>query len=182
MKYGNATLGQIEAVWNKLGGEEGVKRFLSGELVLQPKAISLEIFRVIIYDLSVEELIEAGKYEWKDPDINSRKFPSNHRTEEATIKIELWHFSKAISSKNAIKAIAEKGRRPANLKELLSLGAKFPDEQKKSPIVALGSVVRDFGDRQRVACLRRDGNARTLTLNSIGGEWYDFCRFAAVCE
>ena len=31
MKYGNATLGQVEAVWNKLGGEEGVQLFLAGE-------------------------------------------------------------------------------------------------------------------------------------------------------
>ena len=34
MKYGNATLGQVEAVWNKLGGEEGVNQFLSGALTL----------------------------------------------------------------------------------------------------------------------------------------------------
>lgn len=30
MKYGNVTLGQIEALINKLGGEEGIKRFLAG--------------------------------------------------------------------------------------------------------------------------------------------------------
>ena len=34
MKYGNVSLGQIEAVWNKLGGEDGVYRFLAGELVV----------------------------------------------------------------------------------------------------------------------------------------------------
>ena len=32
-KYPN-TLGRIEAVWNKLGGEDGVDRFLRGELVV----------------------------------------------------------------------------------------------------------------------------------------------------
>lgn len=35
MKYGKLTLGQIEAVLNKLGGEEGVQRFLAGELVVK---------------------------------------------------------------------------------------------------------------------------------------------------
>ena len=35
MKYGKLTLGQVEAVVNKLGGMEGVKRFLSGETVIQ---------------------------------------------------------------------------------------------------------------------------------------------------
>lgn len=34
MKYSNLELGTIEAVLNKLGGEEGVKRFLRGELVV----------------------------------------------------------------------------------------------------------------------------------------------------
>jgi hypothetical protein len=34
-KYPN-TLGRIEAVWNKLGGEDGVDRFLRGELVVSP--------------------------------------------------------------------------------------------------------------------------------------------------
>jgi len=34
MKYNQFTLGQIEATFNKLGGEDGVKRFLAGELVV----------------------------------------------------------------------------------------------------------------------------------------------------
>ena len=38
MKYGELTMGQIEAVVNKLGGMEGVKRLLSGELVGVEKA------------------------------------------------------------------------------------------------------------------------------------------------
>jgi hypothetical protein len=34
MKYGNVTLGRVEAVWNKLGGEDGVGKFLRGELIV----------------------------------------------------------------------------------------------------------------------------------------------------
>lgn len=33
-KYSNATRGQWEAVWNRLGGEEGVARFLRGETMV----------------------------------------------------------------------------------------------------------------------------------------------------
>ena len=36
MKYNDWTLGQIEAVFNKLGGDDGVRRFLAGELVVKP--------------------------------------------------------------------------------------------------------------------------------------------------
>lgn len=35
MKYGEITFGQMEAIVNKLGGTEGVKRFLSGETVVK---------------------------------------------------------------------------------------------------------------------------------------------------
>jgi len=34
MKYPDVTLGRVEAVWNMLGGEEGVERFLRGEVVI----------------------------------------------------------------------------------------------------------------------------------------------------
>jgi hypothetical protein len=36
MKYPKIQFGDVEAVWNKLGGEEGVARFLRGELMLAP--------------------------------------------------------------------------------------------------------------------------------------------------
>ncbi len=36
MKYGQITFGQAEAVFNKLGGVDGVESFLRGELVLAP--------------------------------------------------------------------------------------------------------------------------------------------------
>jgi hypothetical protein len=38
MKYSDFTLGEIEAVLNKLGGREGVRKFLSGELIVQEPA------------------------------------------------------------------------------------------------------------------------------------------------
>jgi len=39
MKYGKFTLGQIEAILNKLGGEEGAEALLRGEVVLTQIAI-----------------------------------------------------------------------------------------------------------------------------------------------
>lgn len=38
MKYADVTLGRVEAVWNKLGGEEGVDRFLRGEITVSEPA------------------------------------------------------------------------------------------------------------------------------------------------
>lgn len=49
MKYGTATLGQIEAVINKLGGEGGVARVLNGDLIIRdPKKFHFRAWRAII--------------------------------------------------------------------------------------------------------------------------------------
>ncbi len=47
MKYNNWTLGQIEAVFNKLGGDDGVRRFLAGELVIKPIQFEFKVFKTI---------------------------------------------------------------------------------------------------------------------------------------
>ena len=43
------TLGRIEAVWNKLGGEDGVDRFLSGKLSVSEPTHSLRQEDGVIY-------------------------------------------------------------------------------------------------------------------------------------
>lgn len=46
MKYGKVTLGQVEAVLNKLGGANGMHRFLSGELkVISADSSSKQVVR-----------------------------------------------------------------------------------------------------------------------------------------
>ena len=47
MKYGELNLGQVEAVVNKLGGMEGVRRFLSGELVVEGLEHQFKIWKTI---------------------------------------------------------------------------------------------------------------------------------------
>ena len=56
---------------------------------------------------------------------------------------------------------------------------KYPDEQRKYPIVALGSGAHVHGGR-RVAYLWDDDDSRNLYLYWIGGDWDDHCRFLAV--
>ncbi len=49
MKYPKVELGTVEAVWNKLGGEEGVARFLRGELTVSEPALRWREQDGIIY-------------------------------------------------------------------------------------------------------------------------------------
>ena len=48
MKYSKLNLGQIEALVNKLGGEDGVKALLSGEAVIINRPAYLEYLRIAL--------------------------------------------------------------------------------------------------------------------------------------
>ncbi|MST04401.1 MAG: hypothetical protein EXS49_02440, partial [Candidatus Pacebacteria bacterium] len=138
MKYGNVSLGQVEAVFNKLGGEDGVMRFLRDELEVVEK--KLEEFDLTIgYSLVLEQMIELGNYDWKDPAITAKNFPLERRDEKRQVKGILVHYGRDMSTDAVLSDLNAKGLRPAPIDELLALGAKHPDLQRKFPIVALGS-------------------------------------------
>lgn len=48
MKYGELTLGQVEALVNNLGGMDGVQRFLSGELVVKTTELLRKVAEVAV--------------------------------------------------------------------------------------------------------------------------------------
>lgn len=54
MKYGELTLGQVEALVNKLGGMEGVQRFLSGELLVSATAKVWKTWKTIQLGTSLQ--------------------------------------------------------------------------------------------------------------------------------
>jgi len=62
MKYGEATMGQFEAVINKLGGMEGLKRFLSGELMVKAMENIFSVWKTLsIGGVSKDELAKRLK-------------------------------------------------------------------------------------------------------------------------
>lgn len=130
------------------------------------------------YDLRLEAAVKAGKYDWVDGYISDKHFPSK-RSGLAEIGIQLVHFNKVMSSKDILKELDEMGLRPAELSELLAFGAKYPDEQRKYPIVALGSVWHGWYDCQYVPCLERCGGKRGLDSRFAYG-WNECNRFLAV--
>ena len=48
MKYSKLNLGQIEAIVNKLGGEDGAKALLDGEAVVINRSAYLEYLRIAL--------------------------------------------------------------------------------------------------------------------------------------
>jgi hypothetical protein len=70
------------------------------------------------------------------------------------------------------------------IEHLLAFGAKYPDEQRKYPIIALGSFCSVYGNRV-VPELWRDGrqgytDRRNLNLSHWYCEWHESCRFLVV--
>jgi hypothetical protein len=139
-----------------------------------------EVFPVTVnYGLTVEKLVNAGKYDWSNSDINAKNFPSD-RKDAAEVAIELVHFGRSMESDEVLEELDKQGLRPATLAELLAFGVKYPEKQREFPIVALGSVWRGRNGFRSVACLCGYTDARSLSLRWLGSLWSADFRFAAV--
>jgi len=130
------------------------------------------------YSQSLEQMIVAGNYDWKNDNITAKKFPVvGNGVEQFEAKI--FHFDRNISSEKAVEAIKAADWESGKIEHLLSFGAKFPEEQRKYTIIALGSVAEVRG-RRDVPYLSRDGAGRGLGLHWWGYDWLGRYRFLAV--
>ena len=130
------------------------------------------------YGLSLEEMIAAGRYNWKNGDITAEHFPMNGDGTKEVVT-ELIHFNNYTESDKALRELDRRGFRPATIEELLAFGAKYPELQRQFPIVALGSIWRHLSDRY-VPYLWSFTSGRYLRLYWFGVRWSVYYRFLAV--
>lgn len=165
-----SVLGVLKDLLTKLGGDRGeevlreLKKFLRGETCC--------LLTVL------QRLVRAGKYDWVNENITDENFPVPEDFVLGTDP-KVFHFNRGISSEEAVKEMDKEGYRPAMIWDLLDYGAKNPEEQRKFPIVGLGSVGEVVGNRL-VPGLGRRGSERRLGLGWWGYEWLARCRFLAV--
>lgn len=120
-----------------------------------------------------------------DPDYMGKRFDPIKRCkvvskENRDVDFEYVHNMDKYASTNEVLAEMDRKRlRPALYEELLGFAEKYPDEQRKYPIVALGSESCVRSGRS-VACLWSVGDKRGLSLLWLGFGWLDHCRFLAV--
>jgi hypothetical protein len=135
---------------------------------------------MIDYGMSLEGLIAAGKYDWKNDDITAKRFAIQSL---GTVQFEtrLFHFDCAISSDKVVDSITSNALwEPSKIEHLLAFGATYPEEQRQHRIIGLGSVAKVRGDR-RMPYLYRGGAARRgLGLSWWDDVWYGDDRFLAV--
>ena len=142
-----------------------------------------DVFRLTVdYGQTLEQMIADGKYDCKDDDIMAKRFPIK---DNGIMEFEgrYFHFNRDISSENAIKEIeAADPKNPwaaAKIEHVLSHGKIFPEEQRKFPIIGLGSVAKVRG-RRYVPVLYKACSLRHLYLNWFVYDWNPFYRFLAV--
>ncbi len=131
---------------------------------------------------TIHELLLAGNYGSWIPDLSDEHFPQ-HRTSDAEVVLELVVFSSEcmISNTDAQSEIEKRGLRSAKIEELLAFGTAYPDEQRKYPIIALGSVSSIHG-YPCIPFLAADRTVRFVGILAWDDEWSRAMRFLAVHE
>jgi hypothetical protein len=130
------------------------------------------------YNLAFEAMIAAGRYDWADQSITAEYFPVS-QTGSAKYEAVLVHLDRDASTEEAKVEITQRGLIPASPADLFAFGAKYPDEQRKYPIVALGQSWFDLG-LSFFPCLWVVGRGRYLDMRHGRGGWRGACRFLAL--
>ena len=156
-----------------LDDRDSIRKALKLSVAL-PEQLTLSID----YSRSLEAMIAAGHYDWKNDDITAKRFPVVGKGVEQ-FEATLFHFNRNVSSEQAVEAIKADGWEPGKIEHLLAFGEKYPEEQRKYPIIALGSVAWVRGGR-RVPDLGRSSARRGLSLVWWVDGWLGRCRFLAV--
>jgi hypothetical protein len=180
MKYPGITLGRVEAVWNKLGGENGVDKFLRGELTISPPTRSWrEEDGVIRFTLPptdgttgegwIKRLESKGHRvsDYAKSVLCSDDFkPTNGVTTEiAVLKGTLFSDNNRITQKIRAEADKRKFTKP-NAEVACLIREKFSDEEIKAMglwwIVAMHEPIEDSGGDPSLLGAGRGGNGGWL--------------------
>ncbi len=126
---------------------------------------------------SLKSLIFSLKLDWINNDITEEHFPVQPEDNDAPKEYKVFNFG-VISSENAIAGMEKEGFRPVTLREQLTWAKDNWD--RKSLIVALGSLWLVPGGDALVPVLCRCGDECGLDLSWFRGGWDDDCSFLGV--
>lgn len=100
--------------------------------------------------------------------------------EAREITFQYVHLGVYASTEAVLAEMYRMGLRPATYLELLAFAKQFPNEQRKHPILALGSFWVIPGGYRGAACLDEGAGKRGLSLLWCVDGWRGVCRFLAV--
>jgi len=185
-----------EAGFTKELGEETIKNpalarvmvtaGLAALTAVTQKAVEMFTAFVNYLQPSFDELKKA--FDWVNPDYTKVRFEPIERCKGVarTARDVVFHYftiDRRMTTEEILDAMDAANLRPALYEELLAFASKYPDEQRKRLIAALGSVAR-LDDYLHVAYLDENGLARSLDLRcgNPGYPWLDDWFFLAVSK
>lgn len=170
--------GLIADLMGKLAGEKGREWLEAFKLFLKKQNPWPEVVKTVAGVKSLlSDMVVDCHFDSVNEHVNEKNFPPETLVLGSGPKI--FHFNRRISSEDVIAEMKKDGYRPAKLGDLLDYGAKNPEEQRKYPIVALGSAAVILAVRY-VACIYGDGSERELVLSYFVNTWDAHSRFLAV--
>lgn len=106
-----------------------------------------EMALTVDYTQTVAQAVGGGNYDIIDKNVTDEKIPIPLEKKGRIEKVmaAVIRFNQYVRRNDAINKINETDYRIANLMELLALGYLFPELQKDSPIMAIGSEWFDQG-------------------------------------
>lgn len=141
-------------------------------------AASIDDLLEVDHNRSLGEMISQGRYHWVNPNITDENFPATGSGVKK-YRHKLFRFDRRMSSEAVIDAMKVENFVPARHEHGLAFGAKFPEAQRKCPIVCLGSSA-PVGGKRYVLCLCGRDARRDLNLSWWGNGWVDDWFFLGV--
>lgn len=187
MKYPRVDMGQMEATINMHGGYDNWLRMLRGEIVVRFEQVGEAQF---VLDLnygafaSQEEmfsgLLSEGKYNGVSPDVTFEHYRIEPCSGIWRVTCDLVHPNQSHRTEDALFQMGSLGLRRPRIEHCLAFGAKYPEEQRKHPIViACAPWVYRFG-HGFLPVLDVSAGHRELNLNSVEDGWIPYDRWLAV--
>lgn len=162
------------------GLQEFCQNIIKDRILKNTKVIKLQT--PTKYSATVDQLVKESKFDgYVNSNINDQNFPEAQKPDEDK-PINLVNFGIYLSSEDVSKNLDELDLKSATTKELLSVSIAHPDEQRKHPIVALGSVWQNYYGNRYAPVLDEYSDERSLDLNYWDGDWDDRWWFAAVSK
>jgi len=172
------TVGQLNALVKKLGGEDVVRGILGGAIEVVTNMISFIVatFTVIVdRTKSVDELVKDGGFGRVHDCITSRNIPSPEDVTKQEEELVLFCFDGDMSS-DAIRAEMDKeGCEPADIWDLIAFAKMKPRFKVRFVIIALESI---WLGRGGIALPALEGD-NSLTLRIKSHPWNTLFQFLA---
>lgn len=138
--------------------------FIQGyaEIVMQ------DTFSVVIdRSKSFISQVQAGHYDWVNPNITADEFPINGEG-KVRRNLHLVHFDKDMTNSEVLKELEAQNLEPAQVEDLLFVGAAYPALQQQFSIACLGTVLKS-GSSAEVLYLTGGDQHRYLWLSNYEG-------------